>query len=123
MRTRANAGRMDVIKTPPGISIQMLLDCPLRRSPNKVALIDERASLTFAEIDTQAASLARAFARAGSSPGDRIAVILPNSIPFIVTEMAILRGGMVKVPLNSRFHVNEVMYSLVDSEPKILVCD
>jgi acyl-CoA synthetase (AMP-forming)/AMP-acid ligase II len=114
---------MDVIQTPPGISIQTLLDCPLRRSPDKVALIDDRARLTFTAVDTQAGSLARAFATAGARPGDRVAVILPNSIPFIVTETAVLRACMVKVPLNIRFHVNEVMYSLADSEPKILVCD
>jgi acyl-CoA synthetase (AMP-forming)/AMP-acid ligase II len=109
--------------TPPGISMQTLLDRPLRRYLDKVALIDDRGSLTFAEVEAQAGRLARAFAAAGTRPGDRIALILPNSVPFTVTETAILRSGMVKVPLNIRFHTNEVMYSLADSEPRILICD
>jgi long-chain acyl-CoA synthetase len=114
---------MEIVETPPGISMQTLLDRPLSRWPNKVALIDEREGLTFAEAEAQAGRLARAFAAVGARPGDRVALILPNIIPFIITETAILRAGMVKVPLNIRFHVNEVMYSLADSEPKILVCD
>jgi acyl-CoA synthetase (AMP-forming)/AMP-acid ligase II len=114
---------MDVLKTPPGISMQTLLDCPVRRWPEKVALVDDRGALSFAEADVQARRLARALAAAGARPGDRAAVILPNGTPFIVTEAAFLRAGLVKVPLNIRFHVNEVMYSLADAEPKILICD
>jgi acyl-CoA synthetase (AMP-forming)/AMP-acid ligase II len=114
---------MEKIKTPPGISMQTLLDFPVRRWPEKTALIDDRGTITFAELERQAGRLARTFAAAGARPGERVAVILPNSIPFIAAEIAILRSGMVKVPLNIRFHINEVMYSLADSEPTILVCD
>jgi fatty-acyl-CoA synthase/long-chain acyl-CoA synthetase len=114
---------MDVLKTPPGISMQTLLDRPLRRWPEKAALVDDRGTLSFAEVDEQARRLARALAAAGARPADRAAIILPNGMPFIVTEAAILRAGLVKVPLNIRFHVNEIMYSLADSEPKILICD
>ena len=66
--------------------------------------------------------MARAFADAGARAGDRAAVILPNAIPFIVAETAMLRSGLVKVPLNIRFHAKEVLYSLADCEPSILVC-
>src|SRR5262249_9033039 len=96
---------------------------PVRRWPGKVALVDDRGTLSFTEVDEQARRLARALTEAGARPGDRAAVILPNGMPFIVTEAAILRAGLVKVPLNIRFHVNEVMYSLADSEPTILICD
>ena len=109
--------------TPPGIGITRLLDFPLARCPDKTAYIDDRGEITFAELELQAARLAAAFARSGAKAGDRAAVILPNSIPFIVAETAILRSGLVKVPLNIRFHPKEVLYSLQDCEPTVLVCD
>lgn len=109
--------------TPPGIGITRLLDYPLARCPDKIAYIDDHGQATFAELERRAARLAKAFARAGAQPGDRAAVILPNSIPFIVSETAMLRSGLVKVPLNIRFHAKEVLYSLADCEPTILVCD
>lgn len=109
--------------TPLGIGFERLLDYPLTRCPNKTALIDTNGTATFAEADRWATALAVAFASVGARPGDRAALILPNGIPFIVTELAILKAGLVKVPLNIRFHPNEVLYSLADCEPTILVCD
>lgn len=109
--------------TPPGIGITRLLDYPLARCPDKTAYIDDHGDITFAELERQAARLSQAIAEAGAQPGDRAAVILPNGIPFIVAETAMLRSGMVKVPLNIRFHPKEVLYSLADCEPSILVCD
>ena len=109
--------------TPAGIDITRLLDHPLARTPHKTAYIDDHGSISFSELERQAARLARAFGDAGARPGDRAALILPNCIPFIVVEVAILRSALVKVPLNIRFHPREVIYSLVDCEPTILVCD
>ena len=108
--------------TPPGIGITRLLDFALERFPSKTAYIDDHADITFAELELQAARLARAYGEAGAKVGDRAAVILPNGIPFIVAEIAMLRSGLVKVPLNIRFHPKEVLYSLADCEPTILVC-
>ena len=112
-----------MFRTPPGIGIAHFVDFPMARVPRKTALIDDRESLTFAEIDERANRLARAFGAAGARPGDRAALILPNAVAFVVTEIAILRAGMVKVPLNIRFHVEEVLYALADCEPTIVVCD
>ena len=109
--------------TPPGIDLTRLLRFPLDRAPDKTAYIDDHGSVSFAELDLRARRLAGAFARAGARPGDRAALILPNGIPFIVVETAILLSGLVKVPLNIRFHPKEVLYSLIDCEPAILVCD
>ncbi len=109
--------------TPPGIGIARLLDYPLQRCPDKIAYIDDHGRISFADLERQAARLAAAFSEAGAKPGDRAAVILPNAIPFIVAETAMLRSGLVKVPLNIRFHPKEVLYSLADCEPSILVCD
>ena len=109
--------------TPPGIGITRLLDYPLARCPDKTAYIDDHGEISFADLERRAARLAEAFARAGAEAGDRAAVILPNGIPFIVVETAMLRSGLVKVPLNIRFHPKEVLYSLGDCEPTVLVCD
>ena len=76
--------------TPPGIDLARLLHYPLVRTPDKTAYIDDRGSISFAELDLQARRLAGAFARAGATPGERAALILPNGIPFIIVEMAIL---------------------------------
>lgn len=110
-------------KTPPGVGISHIVDYALRRMPDKIALVDDAGEITFGEIDRRADRLAGSFRAAGLGPGDRAAIILPNCIPFIVSEVALLRCAAVKVPLNIRFHINEVLYALRDCQPSILVCD
>ena len=109
--------------SPPGIGFARLLDLPVRHVPDKIALIDDSGGVTYRDADRMASSLSSAFRAVGAMAGDRIALILPNCISFIITEMAIIKGGMVKVPLNIRFHKQEVTFALADCEPTILVCE
>jgi len=111
------------LRTPQGVSLFRLLEYPLARAGERICLRDRDCTLTFSQAHRQAAILHRHLVELGAAPGDRIAIILPNSCPFVVVELAILRAGMVKVPLNIRFHVNEVVYALRDCEPKIVFCD
>ena len=113
---------MPALSTPRGIGFARLFDYPARFFPDKTALVDGEGAATFGEVDRMARGLAATFARSGAGPGDRVALILPNCTPFIVTEIAVAFGGMVRVPLNIRFHVQEVLYALADCEPSVLVC-
>ncbi len=110
------------VQTPPGIDFLALLERPLERVPHKTALIDDGGSASFAEVDARADRLARWFLTLGLEPGERVATVLPNAIAFIVCEIAILRAGLVKVPLNIRFHREEVLYAIADCRPRVLIC-
>lgn len=109
--------------TPPAVQFVHLLGRPARFYPDKVAIIDTAGSATFAQVDRASDGLATAFATAGAVPGDRVALILPNCANFIISEIGILKAGMVKVPLNIRFHTKEVVFALNDCEPTILICE
>jgi fatty-acyl-CoA synthase/long-chain acyl-CoA synthetase len=93
---------------------------PADRWPDKTAVVDDAGQVTYGELDARANRIARALIAAGTRPGDRVALILPNGISFLVIEIAIVRAGLVKVPLNIRFHVDEVLYALADCEPAIV---
>ncbi|MCP5151927.1 MAG: AMP-binding protein [Ectothiorhodospiraceae bacterium] len=110
-------------RTPRGVPFTRLLDLPLERCPDKTALVDDHESVDFATLDARARRLAGAMHAAGARPGDRVALVLPNSVAFVVAEIAALRAGMVKVPLNFRFHPREVRQALDDCEPAVLVSD
>ena len=109
--------------TPPGIDFGRLLEFAARFYADRIAVIDETASITFAEADRRACSLAAAFGDIDARKGDRVAIILPNCIAFIIAEMAVIKTGMVKVPLNIRFHEKEVLFALEDCQPTILICE
>jgi fatty-acyl-CoA synthase/long-chain acyl-CoA synthetase len=108
-------------RSPPGIGIDHLLRQGVHRAPDKTAIIDDRASISYLGAEAASNRLARWLSANGVRRGDRVALILPNGIPFVVAELAILRLGAVKVPLNIRFAVPEVLYALADCGPTAMI--
>ncbi len=107
--------------SPPGVGIDGLLRQGVFRTPDKLALVDDHGAITYREADAASNRLARWLAASGVRRGDRVALILPNGIAFVVAELAILRLGAVKVPLNIRFAAPEVLYALADCAPTALI--
>ena len=54
--------------------------------------------------------------------GDRVALMLPNSILWVLFEQAALSLGLIVVPLYSNDRPENIAYILKDTESKILIC-
>ena len=82
------------------------------RFPHAPALIDERGTLTFAEVDRRTNALARALAGHGLTEGDTIALLCRNHRGFVETAVAASKLGIHVVLLNTGFagpQVSEVV--------------
>lgn len=75
----------------------------------------------YAQLYTRVLQACSALERAGVRAGDRIAVLLDNSIDMVVSEWACLLGGYLWVALNVRSSLVELAAILADSRPTILV--
>jgi len=81
----------------------------------------EFASISAAEL-LELVARARAFLRrAGLQPGDRCALLGPNSIRWTAIDLAIMAEGGVVVPLYSRQAPAELAVMLKDSTPHLLI--
>jgi len=58
----------------------------------------ESDRLSFAELATRVEAVAAMLAGHGAAPGDRVLLVLPPGLPFIVAFLACLRAGVVAVP-------------------------
>lgn len=68
-------------------------------------------------------AVARAFLRgAGLAPGDRCALIAPNSIRWAALDLAIIAEGLIAVPLYARQAPAELAAMLRDAEPELICC-
>ena len=66
---------------------------------------------------------ARAFLRGvGLAPGDRCALIAPNSIRWAALDLAIIAEGLIAVPLYARQAPAELAAMLRDAEPELICC-
>ena len=80
-----------------------------------MALIDGSRTLTWAELDGAVDHLAWGLVDRGLKPGDRIALLLGNSIEYVIAYFAVLRAGLVAVPMNPAYTAAEVTVLLLDS--------
>jgi acyl-CoA synthetase (AMP-forming)/AMP-acid ligase II len=68
-------------------------------APNAVAVCAGPAEVTYAELREQVERAARTLLARGLRRQDRIAIWSENSVFFVVSYLAVIRAGMVAVPL------------------------
>jgi long-chain acyl-CoA synthetase len=103
--------------------IHQILEYTAGRLPDKVFLIEEGRSLTYAQTLAGSRALAAALEEGGVSQGDRVALLFPNCIDFCLAYFAVLTLGAVVVPLNNRLAPQELAYILNDSGAGTLILD
>src|SRR3984957_19833957 len=78
-------------------------------------------TFSYAQVDEISGRVASALLASGLRRGDKVAVQLPNLPQFLFTYFAILKAGLVMVPLNPLLKAAEVAYQLEDSESRLLI--
>jgi long-chain acyl-CoA synthetase len=58
----------------------------------------------------------------GLKPGDRVALLAPNSIQWISLDLAIMAEGLIAVPLYSRQAASELVAMMKDCSPSLICC-
>jgi long-chain acyl-CoA synthetase len=66
----------------------------------RVALVEDERRLTWAQLDDDTAQIANGLMAEGLKHGDRVAVLMDNSLELALLLFGILRSGCVAVPLN-----------------------
>ncbi|GII30428.1 long-chain-fatty-acid--CoA ligase [Planotetraspora mira] len=78
-------------------------------------------SFTYSQVDEMSGRVAASLRGLGLEPGDRVAVHLPNLPEFLFSYFAILKAGLIMVPLNPLLHASEIAYHLEDSGARVLI--
>ncbi|HYV56679.1 MAG TPA: AMP-binding protein [Candidatus Nitrosopolaris sp.] len=89
------------------------------------ALIDDATGVivTAGELADRVAARGQRLVDAGVRSGDRVAVLLPNSVACAETLLATAAVGAAVVPINLRWTAPEVAWLLADARPRVLVAD
>ena len=62
--------------------------------------LPERRSLSWPDLDEQVSAVARGLAGQGLVAGHRVGLVGPNCLEFVVAYLAVLRAGLVAVPVD-----------------------
>lgn len=90
--------------------------------PGKTAVIHGTRSYTYQEFETHVQRFAQVLA-ARIEPGDRVAVLAPNTPEMLMAHYAVPLAGGVLIALNTRLSAHELQYIMDHSEAKLLFAD
>ena len=85
-----------------------------------VVLADQRIS--YRELWRGARQYAAVLQERGVEPGDRVALLLPNTPHFPLAYFGVLALGGVAVPVHALLRAEEIEFVLTDSGAKTLIC-
>ena len=96
----------------------------LKRADARVVLREIRGeqfvSVTGSELLEQVQRVRAFLHNSGVQPGDRCALLAPNSIRWVVFDLALMAEGVVVVPLYSRQAPGELAAMMKDCKPRLL---
>ncbi|WP_018180794.1 AMP-binding protein [Jongsikchunia kroppenstedtii] len=104
-----------------GKVITDFLDEYAAATPDKVAFIDSRRQVTFAELKSEVDAFARGLYVKGIRSGDVVSFQIPNWIEWIVVHYAATQIGAISNPLIPIYREREVGFMVGLAAPKLIV--
>src|SRR3954453_16348420 len=104
-----------------GSSLSALVRRAARDRADAPAVVAGEERLSWGELDAQVDRAAAGLAACGLTPGDRVAVQLPNGVDWLRAALGALRAGLVVVSVNTAYTDPELEYVLTDSGASLLV--
>ncbi len=80
-------------------------------------------TLTYGEIDLQSDQLAAGLQEIGVGKGDRVAIILPNCIEYIVVIYALAKIGAIQVPINTYLRGEFLRHQIGEPQASHVIAD
>lgn len=90
---------------------------------DRIAIYDGDGAVTYAEFGERVTRAANALRNLGMAPGDRVAVLMLNAPAYLELYHATALARALIVPINIRWNVDDIVFSLKDSGTRLLVLD
>lgn len=99
------------------------IDEVAQQFPTDTAIQDDDGEvLTYAQIQARTLQIARRLRDMSVSPGSFVAMLLEPSADAVCTILAVMRLGLVWVPLDTKNHHDRLHAILSEARPPVLVC-
>ncbi|KAA1000263.1 AMP-binding protein [Paraburkholderia panacisoli] len=100
--------------------VQFFDEC-IARFRERVAYVSVGANLTYGELGRKATAFGAYLQSIGVKPGERVAIMLPNTFQYPVSLFGVLKAGAVVVNVNPLYTVRELAHQLKDSGAQTII--
>lgn len=114
----------------PDIPLHQFIKDTTQRIPHHAALVTPAAlpllgrigkEVTYAELDRASDALAAALVDLGLKKGDRAAIVMPNSVAFVISFYAILKAGGVVAAANPTYPAKKMAEQINDCDAEFVL--
>ena len=99
------------------VSIPVLFDAQVARTPEAVAISCEGRSLTYRELEEAANRLAHLLAAQSVGPGECVALLFSRSAEAIIAILAVLKTGAAYLPIDPTVPDARMQFVVADATP------
>lgn len=98
-----------------------LLQRAAKNYPGQTALTCRETAITYGDLYIKTISISKKLQQMGVGPGDRVILLIENSIEFYLGYYGIWQTGAVVAPLNTFLHAEELYHIINDAQPKVMI--
>ncbi|MBI4968969.1 MAG: AMP-binding protein [Rhodospirillales bacterium] len=103
------------------LTTQALLERSLAAFADRVAVIDQGRTITYAALDARSRKLANALMGLGAGVDRPVAIFLGNDFHFVEIDAACMRAGITRVGISSRLAADECQFIVNHSGAAVLI--
>jgi amino acid adenylation domain-containing protein len=91
------------------------------RVPEKIALVFEQQTMTYAELNARSNQLARYLIRLGVGPDVLVGLCMQRSLDLVIAILAILKAGGAYLPLEPTYPRERLGFMVEDAKPPVVI--
>ena len=111
----------NTISYPRENAIHQLFEEQVHRTPDALAVVDEKQQLTYRELNERANQLAHHLQKCGIGTESLVGLCFERSVEMVVGLMGIWKAGAAYVPLDPSNPESRLQYILEDTGIRVLV--
>lgn len=93
------------------------------RTPNAIAVVDDRERVTYAELSARATRIASDLRRLGVGAETPVAVCMERSVGLVAAILGTLEAGGAYLPLDPSLRTERLQFIVSDAAPTVLLSD
>jgi amino acid adenylation domain-containing protein len=108
---------------PAGKCVHQLVERQVERTPDAIAVQQEKRSLSYRELNLRANQLAHYLRKRGVGPDSPVGICLHSSPDMMVALLAVLKAGAACLALDPKYPQERLAYMVEDSKARVLISD
>ncbi len=108
---------------PVGKCVHQLVERQVERTPDAIAVQQEKRSLSYRELNQRANQLAHYLRKRGVGPDSPVGICLHSSPDMMVALLAVLKAGAACLALDPKYPQERLAYMVEDSKARVLISD